>query len=502
MLGTALAQLRLATALATGRSVPAWVLSALISAAVATRCEFGDLGGGAVEAVAGPALDAATQRDMQLRRFRAQAKRAAATPYYCRLLGEGALDLGRLTWEAIDALPLTPKDALRDDPDAFVHPRARPVLRATTHRTTGEPTRIAFSAAELRLMAGFAGLGFVLQGTLGPEDVVQINTATGALLGNWNLAAGATQIGALVQPVGLIAPERTLALLARPLAIPGKKPRVSFLSTYPSYLGALLETGLSGGYRPADFGLERIFVGGEIVTAGLRARARELFGEVAYSEGWAMSETFPFGAQRCSEGHLHFEPSHGLLEVLDAESGQPAVPGAVGTLVVTPFAPFRETTPLLRYETGDLVRTLTAPPECALRNQPATSDLLGKRTLSVRHANGWTTPRQVLEAIEGCAAAPLPARCSFWASGDGVAVEAVAYQVDAASRMTLTAALEAQGVAVQELRLVADRAELAHPLPLRGDLRELGFAAPASPTRDAGMDAPMTTGARPGDGGR
>jgi phenylacetate-coenzyme A ligase PaaK-like adenylate-forming protein len=476
MLGTAIAQLRFAVALLRGRPVPGWVLSALIDAAIATRREFGELGAGAAEAVAGPALDPEARRELQLRRFRGQAKRAAATPYYAPRFAAPGLDPGKLTWEEIAAFPLTPKEALRDDPDSFIHPAARPVLRATTHGTTGEPTRIAFSAAELRLMAGIAGLGMALQGHIGPEDVIQINTATGALLGNWNLAGGATQIGALVQPVGLVAPERALALLARPLAIPGKKAKVSVLSTYPSYLGDLVETGLAAGYGPDDFGLAQLFTGGEIVTAGLKARAWEIFGAgVAINEGWAMSETFPFGAQRCEEGHLHSEPSHGLLEVLDPESGQPAQPGAIGTLVVTPFAPFRETVPLLRFATGDLVRTLSALPECALRQQPATSDLLGKRSLSIRLDDGWVTPRQVLEALEGLPQVPLPARCGFWASDGGVTVEVVARTSDDATRAAIIAALKAQGVPVQELRVITDRGALERPLPLRGDLREQGF---------------------------
>jgi phenylacetate-CoA ligase len=478
MFVTALAQVRLALALATGSAVPAWVLSSLIAAARETRREFGELGHEATEAVAGPALDADTRREVQLRRFRAQAKRAAATPYYARFFQDLAIDPAKLTWEQIAALPLTPKEALRDDPDAFVHPQAHPVLRATTHGTTGEPTRIAFSTAELRLMAGFAGLGFLLQGQIGPEDVVQINTASGALLGNWNLASGGAQMGALIQPVGLVAPERTLALLARPLAIPGKKPKVSVLSTYPSYLGELVDCGLAGGYGPSDFGLKRIFVGGEIVTAGLKQRAKALFGEVAYGEGWAQSEVFPFCAQRCAQGHLHSEPSHGLLEVLDVESGQPAAPGAIGVLVATPFAPFRETTALLRYDTGDLVRTLAAAPTCALRQQPATSDLLGKRRLSIRQETGWTTPRQVLEALEGCEAVPLPARCGFWAVPGGVAVEAVIREASAQTRQRVSDALAAHGVPLRELRLVADRRELINPLPVRGDLRESAFAAP------------------------
>lgn len=214
MLVTALAQLRLAAPHLTGRPVPGWALSALIAAAAATRQEFGVLGADAASSIAGPALDARTQRDLQLRRFRAQAQRAAATPYYRPLFAKLGREPAKLTWEEIAGLPLTPKVALRDDPDAFIHPQVRPVLRATTHGTTGEPTRSAFSASELRLMAGFAALGWLLQGQLDPEDVIQINTATGALLGNWNLASAAAQIGSIVPPVGLIAPERSLALLS------------------------------------------------------------------------------------------------------------------------------------------------------------------------------------------------------------------------------------------------------------------------------------------------
>src|SRR5262245_11775649 len=105
MLVTALAQLRLATSLLTGRPVPGWALSSLISAAVATRREFGELDASAADAVAGPALDAGARRDLQLRRFRAQAQRAAATPYYRPLFAGLGLEPERLTWEEIAGLP-------------------------------------------------------------------------------------------------------------------------------------------------------------------------------------------------------------------------------------------------------------------------------------------------------------------------------------------------------------------------------------------------------------
>ena len=96
MLATAVAQIRLAFALLRGRPVPAWALSALIDAAVATRHEFGALGTGAAEAVTGPTLDPETQREVQLRRFRAQARRAAAAPYYGQLFHNLGLEPGKL----------------------------------------------------------------------------------------------------------------------------------------------------------------------------------------------------------------------------------------------------------------------------------------------------------------------------------------------------------------------------------------------------------------------
>jgi hypothetical protein len=104
---------------------------------------------------------------------------------------------------------------------------------------------------------------------------------------------------------------------------------------------------------------------------------------VTFLEGYAMTETIPFGGSTCSEGHLHFEASHGLLEVIDPETLKPAAVGEPGTIVATPLAPYRETTILMRYDTEDVVRPLAAPLTCSLRNLPAaTSDLLGKLRLS------------------------------------------------------------------------------------------------------------------------
>jgi phenylacetate-CoA ligase len=112
-----------------------------------------------------------------------------------------------------------------------------------------------------------------------------------------------------------------------------------------------------------------------------------------------------------------------------------------------------------------------------LRHQPATSDLLGKRSLCLRYEGDWVTPRQVLEALEELDAVPLPARCGFWAVPDGVAVEVVVRQAGPRTQQSVMASLETHEVPVRELTLLTDPAALRQPYPWRGDLREQGFVA-------------------------
>jgi phenylacetate-coenzyme A ligase PaaK-like adenylate-forming protein len=123
------------------------------------------------------------------------------------------------------------------------------------------------------------------------EDIVQISTSARAALGNRCFAGACARVGAQWYLAGLVEPEQALALLTEKHTVAGKKPRTSVLNVYPSYLGQLVECGLRLGYGPADFGLERIMVGGEAVTEGLKARYRELFGPVTFVEGYAMTET-------------------------------------------------------------------------------------------------------------------------------------------------------------------------------------------------------------------
>jgi phenylacetate-CoA ligase len=475
---TAVAQLRFVASVGLGRPFAQWSLDHLIDAIRETRREFGaiDVEDGGSQ-LGGPVLDEETRRELHLRRFRTQAVRAGQeTSYYASLFERLALQPDRLRFKDIAHLPTTPKEALREDPGAFVRRTTTPCFRTTTTGTTNKPTSVYFSAHEMRMYIALAALGLLSTNRIDDSDIVQLSTSSRATLGNTCFAGACARIGALVHLAGLIEPLRTLALLAEERSIPGKKPKVSYLSIYASYLGELVEYGLQHGYCPDDFGLERSAVGGELVSEALKEGALKLFGPVEVYDDYGMTETWPFQGQSCSEGHLHFEPTSGMLEVIDPETGTPARPGQAGTLVVTPLPPYREVTILLRYDTQDVVRHLEGPLTCNLRNLQATSPLLGKLSLATRHERGWTFAREVLEALEGAEEVPLPARYGFWTVPGGVAVEVVVRKsAEPRVRLAIETRLEERGVPVGELNLVEHRSELQRPVPLRCDLKEIAF---------------------------
>jgi phenylacetate-coenzyme A ligase PaaK-like adenylate-forming protein len=131
------------------------------------------LGHEAGELLAGPSLDEATRREIKLRRFRTQAKRGAQeTAYYQNLFVGLGLDPAHLRYEDISRIPVTPKDAVRDDPDAFVRRSARPVFRSTTTGTTGRPTSIYFSAQEMRSYIALEAIGLLFSRTVSSRDII------------------------------------------------------------------------------------------------------------------------------------------------------------------------------------------------------------------------------------------------------------------------------------------------------------------------------------------
>ncbi len=458
-------------------------LDVILQALIDARDGKGDVKPDGSDIVMDAKLNPASRKDVDLRRLRMVCTKAARqTAYYGKVFNEIGLNPELMGWDDFSKIPLTHKDAVRDRAGEFMCRGEQVDFLTTTHGTTGMPTHIGFSKNE---MDAFAKLCAIFNATIGdflPSDIFVNFASSRALLGMMTGIDCMQRLGTTFINGGQADPAEALAMLAREFNIPGKPPKPTMAGTYPSFLGEIIEAGHRLGYKASDFTLRRFDLGGEIATKGLKRRSDEFFGPVPFYEGYGMTETWGMGGEYCSQGHLHYGTGGGLWEFINPEtvepggSGEPAGPGEPASIVATGLPPYREVTLIIRLDTQDMVRTLTEPPTCEAAHLPSASPILGKKKLSVRHAGGWTFPRDVMEALESVDAVPLPARYGFWAKDDGVAVEVVARKVDDKTRKQVGESLEAHGVPVRELTLVDNRGQLTHAFPLRCDLKETGFA--------------------------
>lgn len=484
MLGTALVQLHHGFAVLSGRRLRVRDVERIVADIAATRAEFGPSGD--LAAARGVALSAQERRPIDDRRLRRLGRMAyEGTAYYRRRFDAAGLDPRRLSLDTLTDLPVTPKEALRDLPEAFVNRRAQPCYRAETTGTTGPPTAVWFSRYEIDLATAMTAVSLLIDYELGSEDVIQLCLASRATLNIHCLVRAAGLIGAASSSVGLVDPREALARLAGTAQLAGKRPQPTLLATYSSYLGLLVDVGERLGYAAADFGLRQIMCGGEIVTDGMRRRAERLFG-ARLIETYGMTEISPANGQPCTSGHLHFDPEQGVTEVVSMDGARPAGPGEVGVLTFTPVYPYRETTLLLRLSSGDVVRRLAAgEATCELAQVPATTRLLGKRAFVRDVAGHLLTPRDVLELVEGDPEARLPARWALQDVPTGFDLHVLAHPGHTGLADRLQQRGAALGLPVRRVVVHSDLERMPPAAPVRADLREPTFRTAPEPVHAA-----------------
>lgn len=459
---TALSQLRYGFAVTFGRRPRLRDVQSLVEAAVATRNRLGSIGD--LDAFA-PDLDDEATRSLFERRLLRTVREAAETRYYGELFRRAGITPEKVDAADFGALPTTTAADHATAPAGFVHPDARPAVVGTTTGTTGVPRQIWFSQYEIELAAAVGALNAVVAGTLTPGAVVQFNLSLRAVVPLLAVTRSCALVGASLVPLGLVDPAQALAGLR---GGGGSAAPASVWMTYPSYLGQVVTLAARAGMGPGDFRLQAVICGGEYLSDGLRQRATEVLGTAPVG-GYGATELYPMAARECSERHLHFTPEQGFVEVLRLDGDDAQAAGELGELVVTPFPPYRETTRLLRYRTGDLVVAIDrATVECELAALPATSQIMDRR--------GRRGPRPplaspVVEALESVPGAPLPVRCGPAVRDGATVVQVVANGFrDFGQTAAHLADLGVAGVEV-----VTSPSELAYPLRRRSELRETGY---------------------------
>lgn len=469
MFETGIRQFQMAMGMVWGRRLDPRNIGRLVDDVLATVAEFGEPGTDAEQllgqAVAGPEA----RLELATRSLRRTARRLAVqSPFYARRFASADVLPTKIDIAGLGAIPVTTKRDLIERPRDFLCADASPHLATRTTGTTGRPAEIWMSRYEMELWPALGALSSVLRDELRPGDVMQVNLSSRATAAMHLSAAACRLAGVGCRLLGIVSPDEALDGLCEGGA--------TLLSTCPSYLAQLVTAARRRGMGPDDFRLRRVAVGGEVLSPSLAQAACVSLGVAQVADSFSMTEVIPVTGRTCSAGHLHHDVNTGLVEVLDLQTGEPAGPGALGTVVITPYFPYRDCMPVFRYDTRDVARCLPDEPlSCEVAGIPATSRILGKADQLLHLGPGHVvTPRQLIDAIEALPTAPWPARYRATAEHGrirlalpGTAIEG--YGEAAARHHFAEAGLEV------DLTIVGDD-EATSLRPTRSDLREATFA--------------------------
>jgi phenylacetate-coenzyme A ligase PaaK-like adenylate-forming protein len=470
---TGIRQFRMAMAMMWGWHIKPRIIEHMVADTLKTLEEFGTAGDDVQQLLDGPFTDPVARKEYQVRMVQHTARRLLRrSPYYSKLFAAHDINPDTLTLETLSRIPATRKEDLMEQPQAFLCSGVQPAMVTRTTGTTGQPAEIWLSKYEIDLWPALAALSGLLRAELLPNDRWQVNISSRATAAIQIDATIARLAGIRISLLGIIPPEESLDLLTL-----GDERAPTLLSTYPSYLARLLNEAHRRRLSPADFCLRRIDCGGEVLSQALRQAATETFGPALVNDAYGMTEILPMGARICNQGHLHHDLNVGFVEVIDLENGQPAAPGEPGTLVITPYYPYRECMPVFRYDTRDIVKSL--PDEsltCDLAGVSATTNILGKASNLLRVNEQWVTTRDLVEVYEALPSHPWPARFRARAVGDHIEMVVSEEALDqGVTRAQIERRYQERGLDVRVVDCMTREQDLIQLRPLRADLLETTF---------------------------
>jgi phenylacetate-CoA ligase len=335
---------------------------------------------------------------LQLERLRGSVARAGVTPFYDAALSRAGVSAdGLRSLRDLARLPFTTKDDLRAHyPLGLVAvPRAEVARIHGSSGTTGKPTFVAYTRADLEVWSGLCAR-FLVAGGLRPEHLVHVAFGYGLFTGGFGLHQGIEKVGAGIVPVAGGNTPRQVMLLA--------DLRPDVLVCTPSYALHIAEVARAQGRDPRALGLVLGHFGGEPWTEEMRGEIERELGIRAFNN-YGLSEVIGPGVSgECAHRTgMHVAEDHFLVECVDPWTLEPVDDGEVGELVFTSLT--KEAMPILRYRTRDLASLDRSPCPCG-RTGARMSRVVGRSDdmFIVRGVNVF--PSQIEEAllrVEGAA---------------------------------------------------------------------------------------------------
>ncbi len=255
--------------------------------------------------------------------------------------------------------PLTTKADLHADQAAhppfgtnLSFPLDRYVRFHQTSGTTGVPLRVIDIRESWDWVLRCWGTIYAEAGAA-PGDRVFVPFSFGPFLGFWGAFDGAIRQGLMAIPGGGLSSGARLRFLV-------ENP-VSILACTPSHALRLIEVAREERIDLRRTGVRALIVAGEPGGSVpiLRRRIEEGWGARVFDH-WGMTEVGPLGFEEAQTPcELLLLETECIAEVIDPVSELPSAAGETGELVVTHLG--RTACPLIRYRTGDLVKSAGDP---------------------------------------------------------------------------------------------------------------------------------------------
>ena len=290
---------------------------------------------------------------LQLQRMRWSLQHAYDhVPHYRATFDAKGVQPGDLKSLADLALfPFTTKKDLRDNYPfgMFAVPREQVARVHASSGTTGKPTVVGYTTADIDVWAGLVARSLRAAGTRA-GDIVHIAYGYGLFTGGRGQHYCAERLGCTVIPMSGGQTEKQVQL------IQDFKPDVIMVT--PSYMQVIIEEFARQGLDARQCSLRIGVFGAEPWTEAMR-REIEARAGIDAVDIYGLSEVMgPGVASECVEskdGPVVWE-DHFYPEIIDPETGAVLPDGSDGELVFTSLS--KQALPIIRYRTRDLTRLL------------------------------------------------------------------------------------------------------------------------------------------------
>jgi phenylacetate-CoA ligase len=253
--------------------------------------------------------------------------------------------------------PFSAKADLRDNFPfgLFAVPREQVLRLHASSGTTGRPTVVGYTKADLDLWADLMARSLACMGAK-PGDVFHNAYGYGLFTGGLGFHYGAERLGCTTVPVSGGATERQVALL--------QDFGARFIGATPSYALNIAEVADGMGVDLHKLPLRYGAFGAEPWSEAMRRDIEARF-DIKAMDTYGLSEIIgPGVASECHQAQsgLHIWEDHFLCEVIDPDTTQVLPPGEAGELVLTTLT--KEALPMIRYRTRDITRLSDEPCVC------------------------------------------------------------------------------------------------------------------------------------------